>query len=141
VKLSPMPESLFYGDEGLLRQMIANLLDNAVKFTALGGIVTLNLELKNGSYLVSVSDTGPGIQNELQARVFERFFRIEKADPRYNGSNSTGAGAGLGLSIARTIAEAHRGSLALERSDSTGSTFVAILPLRTSSTEAKTVVA
>jgi two-component system OmpR family sensor kinase len=141
VKLSPMTESLFYGDEGLLRQMISNLLDNSLKFTARGGIVTVNLELKNGSYLVSVSDTGPGIQKELQARVFERFFRIEKADPRPNGANSTGAGAGLGLSIARSIAEAHRGSLSLKSSDSTGSTFVAILPVRTSSTENKPVLA
>jgi signal transduction histidine kinase len=141
VELPPMPESLFYGDEGLLRQMISNLLDNAVKFTPRGGTVTLNLELKNGSYLVSVSDTGPGIQKELQVRVFERFFRIQKVDPRSNGVNSTGAGAGLGLSIARSIAEAHRGTLSLQSSDSTGTTFVAILPIRTSNTENKSVLA
>ena len=140
VKLSPMQESLFYGDEGLLRQMISNLLDNAVKFTARGGTVTLKLELKNGSYWVSVSDTGPGIQNELHERVFERFFRIQKADPRSNGTSSTGAGAGLGLSIARSIAEAHRGSLLLQSSDSTGSTFVATLPARTSN-EKKPILA
>jgi heavy metal sensor kinase len=138
VKLPPLAESLCYGDEYLLRQMISNLLDNAVKFTPRGGAVTLDVGRKNGSYMVSVTDTGPGIPREAQARVFERFFRLEKTNSTVGGANNTGAGAGLGLSIARSIAEAHGGSLSLQRSDSNGSTFVAVLPVKPSTFETKT---
>jgi heavy metal sensor kinase len=130
VKLAPLTESLYYGDENLLRQMISNLLDNAVKFTPRGGSVTMNLQRRNESYLLSVSDTGPGIPREAQARVFERFFRLERTDGKCDGVNSTGAGAGLGLSIAQSVAKAHGGSLSLGRSDSSGSTFIAVLPMR-----------
>jgi two-component system phosphate regulon sensor histidine kinase PhoR len=101
--------------------MISNLLDNAVKFTPPGGNVTLNLDRRNGSYIVSVSDTGTGIPTDAQARVFERFFRVEKA-------GGLGSGAGLGLSIAKSIAEAHGGSLNLEGSDANGTTFTVTLP-------------
>ena len=90
----------------------------------------MNLQRKNESYLLSVSDTGPGIPREAQARVFERFFRLERTDGKCDGVNSTGAGAGLGLSIAQSVAKAHGGSLSLGRSDSSGSTFIAVLPMR-----------
>ena len=132
VQLPALPESPCYGDEDLLRQMISNLLDNAVKYTPPGGSVNLDLRRSDGSYSVSVSDTGIGIPAEAQPHVFERFYRVDKADSRTesNGSSSTGAGAGLGLAIARSIAEAHGGSLNLERSDESGSTFVAILPAK-----------
>ena len=76
-------------------------------------------------YALSVKDTGPGIPAELQEKVFERFFRADKARTRTEGD---GVGAGLGLSIARWIAEAHCGRLILAQSDSTGSTFTAFLP-------------
>lgn len=132
VRLDPLPECLCYGDEDLLRQMISNLLDNAVKFTPIGGSVTLQLDQRNGSYLVSVSDTGPGIPRDAQDRVFERFFRVEKVESKAAGSGGMGAGAGLGLSIAKSIAEAHGGSLSLERSDSTGTTFGVTLPATSS---------
>jgi len=121
VHLPPLPESPCYGDEDLLRQMISNLLDNAVKHAPRGVSVSLSLQRIDGSYLVSVSDTGSGIPGEAQPHVFERFFRADQADSR-------AAGAGLGLAIARSIAEAHGGSLSLERSDASGTTFVATLP-------------
>ena len=136
VHLPPLPESPCYGDEDLLRQMISNLLDNAVKYTPRGGSVTLDLQQSDGSYCVSVSDTGVGIPLDAQPHVFERFFRVDKADLRTEGNGgSTGAGAGLGLAIARSIAEAHGGSLNLERSDATGSKFVAILPGKSGAAE------
>jgi signal transduction histidine kinase len=74
-------------------------------------------------------DSGPGIPEELQLRVFERFFRADKARTR---SENDGGGAGLGLSIARWIAEAHHGRLILAHSDSSGSTFSALLPAQVS---------
>jgi two-component system OmpR family sensor kinase len=72
-----------------------------------------------------VTDSGPGIPADLQQRVFERFFRVDQARTR---TENDGGGAGLGLSIARWIAEAHHGRLILARSDSSGSTFTALLP-------------
>lgn len=128
VEMLQPAESPCYGDEELLKQMILNLLDNAVKYSTRGGIVTLNLNRKNGAYEIAISDTGPGIPNDLQDRVFERFFRVDKTRSRSESVNSTGGGAGLGLAIARSIAEAHGGSLTLECSDPSGSTFVAVLP-------------
>jgi two-component system OmpR family sensor kinase len=112
-------------DEALLRRMILNLLDNAIKYTPPGGGVHLACERQSSEYALIVTDTGPGIPTELQQRVFERFFRVDKARTR---SETDGGGAGLGLSIARWIAEAHNGRLILARSDSSGSTFRALLP-------------
>jgi two-component system OmpR family sensor kinase len=129
VSLPEMQESPYEGDEDMLRQLISNLLDNAVKYTPSGGKIAIDLQRKNGAYVVAVSDTGPGIPREAHARVFERFFRVDK--PRSRSSDpSVGSGAGLGLAIAQSIAKAHGGSLSLERSDSTGSTFVAMLPIQ-----------
>jgi two-component system OmpR family sensor kinase len=119
------PELPLVGDEALLRRMILNLLDNAIKHTPAGGRVTLKCCSTGGEYALSITDTGTGIPFDLQPRIFERFFRADKA--RSRGENN-GGGAGLGLSIARWIAEAHHGRLELTRSDATGSTFTAYLP-------------
>ena len=80
---------------------------------------------KQNEYVLSVTDSGGGIPTDLQPRIFERFFRADKARSR---SDNDGGGAGLGLSISRWIAEAHHGRLELTRSDSIGSTFTAYLP-------------
>jgi heavy metal sensor kinase len=121
-----VPEELpIRADEALLRRMILNLLDNAIKYTAAGGRVTVSSVRSGGEYALNITDSGPGIPTELQHRVFERFFRADKARTR---SDTDGSGAGLGLSIARWIAEAHHGRLILARSDSSGSTFSALLP-------------
>jgi signal transduction histidine kinase len=125
-----VPEELpIRADEALLRRMILNLLDNAIKYTPAGGRVTVTCERSGAEYALSVTDSGEGIPAELQQRVFERFFRVDKARTR---SEHDGGGAGLGLSIARWIAEAHHGRLMLVRSDSSGSTFRALLPAQVS---------
>jgi heavy metal sensor kinase len=118
-------EMLCHGDEGLLRQMLMNLLGNSIKHTPAGGSVRIGVERSNGQYQITVADTGTGIPVEAQPFVFDRFFRADKARAR---SDSDGGGAGLGLAIARWIAEAHQGHLVLKHSGSTGSTFVASLP-------------
>jgi signal transduction histidine kinase len=120
-------EALFYGDEDLLRQMILNLLDNAVKYAPEGSAVSLSLTRQRGYYLIEVSDAGPGIPAEAQSHIFERFYRVDKARSRSKGA--VGGGGGLGLAIARWIAESHEGSLRLARSDKSGSAFVASLPI------------
>ncbi|MGB9435232.1 MAG: ATP-binding protein, partial [Candidatus Acidiferrum sp.] len=112
-------------DEALLGRMLLNLLDNAIKYSPSGSTVTLACRRDGDRYLLSVSDNGPGIPVELQPRIFERFFRADKARSRSEGETG---GAGLGLSIARWIVEAHKGHLELIRSDAGGSTFTATLP-------------
>ena len=120
-------ESPVHGDEGLIRRMILNLLDNAIKHTPPEGNVSLTLTQSGMKYAITVADTGTGIPIEAQPHIFERFYRADKR--RARGESDGGSGAGLGLSISRWIAEAHHGRLELLRSDESGSTFVATLPV------------
>jgi two-component system, OmpR family, sensor kinase len=119
-------ECLFFGDEGLLRRMMMNLIGNAIKYTSRGGTVGITCRAVGERYVLTVSDSGPGIPNEVQARIFDRFFRVDSARSREDGDKG---GAGLGLSIARWIAEAHRGSLELTSSNAKGSVFSAFFPI------------
>jgi heavy metal sensor kinase len=128
IEVAPTQESLYCGDENLLRQMLLNLLDNAIKYTPPGGRVNVALAHKDSSYFINVCDTGSGIPAEAQAHIFERFYRADRA--RGHSDRANGSGAGLGLSIAKWIAVAHGGSLTLQRSSDGGSTFVAVLPIR-----------
>ena len=108
-------------DERLLRQMLNNLLHNAIRHTPRGGEVRVDLAAGRDGVEVTVTDSGTGVPPAEGERIFERFVRL---DPSRGG----GDGAGLGLPIARAIAEAHGGSLVLARSDSSGSAFRAWLP-------------
>src|SRR5215510_6732428 len=136
------PEVSYYGDEHLLRQLLLNLLDNAIKHTPAGGVVRVNLNQFEKRCEVVVADTGEGIPVEAQPHIFERFYRADKARSRSdvnangangsNGSNGAGGGAGLGLSIAQWVAEAHGGTIRLVRSDTAGTIFAVTLPLRQS---------
>ncbi|MGA8405650.1 MAG: heavy metal sensor histidine kinase [Candidatus Acidiferrales bacterium] len=111
-------------DEELLRRMILNLLDNAIKYTPEGGNVSVACSVAPDGYELSVTDTGAGIPADMQSRIFERFFRV---DPARSRSGRDG-GAGLGLSIARWIAEAHQGRIDLVRSGAAGSVFKVYIP-------------
>lgn len=124
VKLTNLPEAVFHGDEDLLRQMLLNLVDNAVKFTPSDGAVTLSLERRENDYLLSVVDNGPGIPAEARQHVFERFYRADRTRAR-----AEDGGAGLGLAIARWIARAHDGDIELRDSRGTGTEFIIRLPL------------
>lgn len=127
LEISNSLEAGFQGDEDMLRRMILNLVDNAIKYTPPGGVVRLSLSRDGGDYLISVSDTGAGIPAEAQAHIFDRFFRVDRARARLDDAN--GGGAGLGLAIATWIAQIHDGRLELASSDHRGSTFVARLPI------------
>jgi heavy metal sensor kinase len=120
-------ETAYFGDEGLLRQMVLNLLDNAIRHTPAAGTVSLQLSSQDSSHLITVADTGSGIPVEAQSHIFERFYRVDES--RTRAAEANGSGAGLGLSIARWIAEAHQGQLVLRSSDHRGSVFVATLPI------------
>jgi heavy metal sensor kinase len=115
------PDVSLNADDGLLRQLVTNLLDNAVQYSKVGGSVTIAVTADATVATVTVSDTGPGIAAADRERIFERFVRLEPA-------RAATSGAGLGLSIARWIAEQHGGTLTLDQNDLGGSLFVARLP-------------
>lgn len=123
VQLTGPDEAPIVGDEVLLRRAIDNLLVNAIKYSRPGGTVTLALGDAGAQWQVDVRDAGPGIADDAQGRLFERFFRAE--DARAQGSVD---GAGLGLAITRWIARAHHGEALLAESSTAGSTFRLLLP-------------
>ncbi len=113
------------GDEPRLRQVAANLLSNALVHTPAGTAVRVKVSAVGERARLEVSDDGPGLAPEAAERVFERFFRVDKARSRATG------GVGLGLSIVAAIAEVHGGTARLEppTPDRPGATFVVDLPL------------
>lgn len=113
-------ETPFVGDEHLLRQLVTNLLENAIRHTPPHGTVTVALTRADGALRLQVADTGGGIGAGDVDRIFERFVRLGPA-----GSES---GGGLGLPIARWIAEAHGGTLVLESTGPDGSRFLLTVP-------------
>jgi two-component system OmpR family sensor kinase len=113
----------FTGDEDLVRRLILNIVDNAVRYAPSNSAIRVALDLAGSRYAVSVSDDGPGIPAEIQPHIFERFYRVDAA--RTHGKDG---GAGLGLSLARWIARVHGGDVELAASSRAGSTFVISLP-------------
>jgi signal transduction histidine kinase len=101
-----------------LREVILNLVDNAVKYTPYGGSVELTAEARNGHVVVSVSDTGPGIPTDVGERIFEPFYRVPGRTPMA-GRSSTG----LGLALTRRLVEAQGGRLSYESVEHQGTTF------------------
>jgi two-component system phosphate regulon sensor histidine kinase PhoR len=118
----------FVGDEVALRTLIRNLLDNAVRYTEPGGHVSLELRRQPNAdgqdrVVLAVRDDGVGIPQADQQRIFERFYRVDKARSRETG------GTGLGLSIVRHVAERHGGRVDVESTVGVGSTFTVTLPV------------
>jgi signal transduction histidine kinase len=111
-----------FADRERVHQVLFNLLDNAVRFTPEGGRVTVSASRHNGSVDVAVADTGPGIAPEDLPRVFERFYRVDESRSRDDG------GTGIGLAIARSVVEAHGGTIWAESEPGRGSTFTFELP-------------
>ena len=126
VTLELPDEAPFIGDEALLHRLVLNLLDNAIKYSPSGAVVTLRLGLDGDNYRLEVEDTGPGIPTDVQPHIFERFVR---ADAARSHDDTHTSGAGLGLSIARWIAEAHNGQVELARSSAEGTVIVLSLPI------------
>jgi heavy metal sensor kinase len=126
---SPEAELPFTGDDKLLRRLVVNLLDNAIKYTPEGGRVDVDLSGPGDGVpgaRITVRDTGRGIPDADRERVFERFYRVR--DAATDGGLGDGSGAGLGLPIAAWVAQAHGGTLRIEESGPGGTTFVAELP-------------
>jgi two-component system phosphate regulon sensor histidine kinase PhoR len=106
----------------LLEQAVVNLIDNAIKFSNEGSTVQVNATPMDGQISISVRDQGSGIEKEHLPRLFERFYRIDKARSRQMG------GTGLGLAIVKHIAQVHRGRLLVESTPGKGSTFSLHIP-------------
>jgi signal transduction histidine kinase len=110
------------GDRARLRQVLGNLIDNAVKYSPEDGEVRVSVAAVDGSVRIAVRDDGPGIPRDQQVRIFEKFGRVDLP-------GASKPGTGLGLFIARSIAEAHGGSLDVSSEPERGSTFTLTLPL------------
>jgi two-component system, OmpR family, phosphate regulon sensor histidine kinase PhoR len=121
--VNQLPELGVTGDENRLEQVLANLVDNAIKYGSGNGTVTVGgRAAENGSVEVFVRDDGPGIPTEALDRVFERFYRVDKARSREQG------GTGLGLSIVKHIVQSHGGKVWVKSDVGTGTTFFFTLP-------------
>jgi heavy metal sensor kinase len=108
------------GNTPMIQRMLSNLLDNAIKYTPAGGMVNITVYEKNAQVFVTIRDTGIGISPQDLPRIFERFYRCDQSRSQ--------AGVGLGLSLARAIARAHGGDIAVVSALNQGSTFTVTLP-------------
>lgn len=124
LRVTALDDALVSGDPVRLRQLLLNLIDNAIKYTPEGGTVELSLTRGSGTAAVTVKDTGIGIPAEELSKVFDRFYRVDKARSREMG------GSGLGLSIAKWIADIHNGTLTVQSAVNVGSTFTVTVPLK-----------
>ncbi|WP_258525619.1 cell wall metabolism sensor histidine kinase WalK [Paenibacillus sp. YN15] len=109
-------------DEDLMSQVWLNLLHNAIKFTPAGGRITVSVAREGGQAAVWIADNGPGIAEEDQARIFERFYKADRSRTR------SGGGSGLGLSIAHKIVEMHGGSITVASKPGEGAAFTVLIP-------------
>lgn len=121
--LDPPPRSVVLGNAPQLRRLLINLIENAIKFTPEDGKIGLTLEHGRGFARMIVSDTGMGIAAEHLTRIFDRFYRVDAARSSRTGGN------GLGLSICRSIAEAHGGTIEVESEPGKGTRVTVTLPL------------
>ena len=127
-----LPDSamIINGDAQAISQLVDNLIDNAIKYTENGGTVSVKLEKENNTAKFTVEDSGIGINPQDQQRIFERFYRVDKARSRELG------GTGLGLSIVKNIAEEHDGNVTVASKPGVGSTFTITLPLNQKQSQA-----
>ena len=117
VEYPAVPDLRVFGDRERLKQVMVNLIDNAVKYTESGGSVRVSMSLEKDHATVAVADTGIGIAEEHLGRIFERFYRVDKDRAREVG------GTGLGLAIVKHIVEAHGGTIAVRSEPGKGSVF------------------
>ena len=113
----------FYGDRGRIEQVIVNILTNAMKYTPDGGKITTSAWHEDGKVFICIEDNGIGIPEEDIPRLFDRFYRVDKARSRDKG------GSGLGLSIAREIVTYHKGDIAVESEPDRGTSVTVMLPV------------
>jgi two-component system heavy metal sensor histidine kinase CusS len=119
----PQEAGAINADELHLRRLFLNLIDNAIKFTSVGGSISISLKYENQKALVSIIDTGIGIEEENLPKLFDKFFRIDGT------VKDSAPSSGLGLSIAQSIAELHNGEISVTSRVGQGSKFIVSFPL------------
>ena len=129
VDCSASVDAPYMGDEQLLQRLVANLLDNAIKYSPANGHIDVCFEQRGEEFVLAVSNGGPGIPPEAQAHVFDRFYRADTARTISLTDARRITGSGLGLPIARWIAERHGGTLELSEASRTRTTFTLRLPV------------
>jgi two-component system OmpR family sensor kinase len=122
VETGGAPHALVLGDDVRLRQVLGNLVQNAITHTPAGTPVTVRVSARPGAVAVEVEDHGPGLSEAQVARVFERFYRVDAARSRAAG------GSGLGLAIVHAIVSAHGGHVEVVPTPGGGATFRVVLP-------------
>lgn len=132
---SLQPDLTVEGNAHHLRQVVNNLIDNALKFTPTGGKVTVRLRAEGNDAVFSVADNGPGIPPEDLPHIFDRFFRGDRSHSHDGGRTGTG----LGLSICQAVIQAHGGRVAVETNINHGTTFQVAIPLASEGREAEAV--
>jgi two-component system phosphate regulon sensor histidine kinase PhoR len=123
VTQSPADDVNVMADEEGLHTILGNLIDNAVKYTQDGGTISVRWRIDDGMARIDVQDNGPGIPPEHQSRIFERFYRVDRARSRDVG------GTGLGLSIVKHLVQEFDGSIGISSEPGSGTTFTVRLPL------------
>jgi two-component system sensor histidine kinase VicK len=123
VKILPRDLPLIKGDKNRLVQCLMNLLSNAVKYSPKGGKIIIEVEKNEKELLTSVQDEGLGIPEEMQAKLFTKFFRVDNSDHREIG------GTGLGLALCKDIIELHGGKIWVESKEGEGTRFIFSIPL------------
>lgn len=121
---NPTYDLFVYGDRGKLKEVMLNLISNALKYTAVGGWIVLRVGRVGATAQIFVEDSGCGIAPEVLPHIFERFYRIP-----HSGEHSAPLGNGIGLNICREIVEAHKGTIVAESVPGNGSRFIISLPL------------
>jgi signal transduction histidine kinase len=125
MRISSIDQVQVTGDRDRLKQVLVNLVGNAVQYTPPGGQVALSLDRSDNQARILVTDSGPGISPKDLPHIFERFYRGEKSRKRGQGS-----GFGLGLSIAYWIVRNHNGRIEVNSREGQGTTFCVWLPLK-----------
>jgi signal transduction histidine kinase len=125
IRIGNLEQTVVIGDRDRLKQLLLNLVVNALQYTQAGGRVVLSLRVVEDCIHITISDNGPGIPPEELPHIFDRFYRVEKSRSR-----SALGGSGLGLSIAQWIAQSHDGRIEVASEPGKGTTFSVWLPLR-----------
>ncbi|MDO9081274.1 MAG: ATP-binding protein, partial [Desulfuromonadales bacterium] len=118
----PSKPPAILADEVRLTQVIENLLGNAIKYSPQGTLIRMDGSVKDGYFVVTVTDQGPGLTDQQRAQIFDKFYRVDS-------SNRAPSGTGLGLYISRAIVDAHGGTLEVENAPEGGSSFIVSIPL------------
>jgi signal transduction histidine kinase len=129
INMGEMEPVRMHGNSDRIRQLMLNLMSNAIKFTGDGGSITLSVYKEGNQAVIKVEDTGIGISDEDKARIFDRFYQADPSRTRDNMTSDEVDGAGLGLSIASWIVNIHNGSIDVQSTVGEGTTFIVRLPL------------